>query len=66
MNDTIEELVDELEKTAARLREGDLEQAEAAALVEKCAELANRVGGQLERDARTAAGGGVPGQEQLL
>ena len=66
MNDTIEALVDELEKTAARLREGNLEQAEAAALVEKCAELANRVGGQLERDARTAAGGGVPGQEQLL
>jgi hypothetical protein len=69
MNDnatTIDELVDELERTATRLRGGDLDQAEAAALVERCAELANRVGSQLERDARTAAAGGVPGQEQLL
>jgi hypothetical protein len=70
MNDeratTIEELVDELERTAKRLRTGDLEQGEAATLVERCADLANRVGSQLERDARTAAGGGVPGQEQLL
>jgi hypothetical protein len=65
MNDTIEELVAELERAAARLREGDLEQAEAAELVERCADLANRVGGRLERDARTAAGG-APGQEQLL
>jgi hypothetical protein len=63
---TIEELVAELERTAARLRQGDLEQGEAATLVERCADLANRVGGQLDRDARTAAGGGVPGQEQLL
>jgi hypothetical protein len=66
MNETIEELVAELERAAARLREGDLEQSEAAELVERCAELANRVGSRLERDARTAAGGGAPGQEQLL
>ena len=66
MNETIEQLVGELERTAARLREGELEQGEAATLVERCADLANRVGSQLERDARTAAGGGVPGQEQLL
>ncbi|MEA2478452.1 MAG: hypothetical protein QOJ07_374 [Thermoleophilaceae bacterium] len=65
--ETIEEIVLELEQTAARLREGRLEQDEAAALVERCADLANRVGGRLERDAReAAAGGGAPGQEQLL
>ena len=65
-NVTIDELVAELEQTAARLRQGDLDQGEAAQLVERCAELANRVGAQLERDAREAAAGEQPGQEQLL
>jgi hypothetical protein len=63
---TIDELVAELEQAAARLRQGDLEQGEAAQLVERCADLANRVGAQLERDAREAAAGEQPGQEQLL
>jgi hypothetical protein len=62
----IDELVAELEQTAARLRAGGLEQGEAAALVEKCAEFAGRVGSELEREARAGAGGGQPGQEQLL
>jgi hypothetical protein len=62
----IEELVAELEATAARLRQGELEQGEAAALVERCAELAGRIGSQLEREARSAPGGTTPGQEQLL
>ena len=66
VNATIEELVSELEQTAVRLRQGDLEQGEAAQLVERCADLANRVGAQLERDARDAAAGEQPGQEQLL
>ena len=69
MNDTptgIDELVAELEAIAARLREGELEQGQAAALVERCADLANRIGGQLEREARSAPGGDQPGQEQLL
>jgi hypothetical protein len=64
---TMDELVDELERIATRLKSGELEQAEAATLVERCAELANRIGGQLERDARVVASGGtLPGQEQLL
>ncbi len=64
---TMDELVAELEQTATRLRGGELQQQEAAALVERCAELANRIGGQLERDARLVASGGtLPGQEQLL
>ena len=63
----IEELVAELNQTADRLRDGTLEQGEAAELVEHCADLANRIGGQLERDARDAAAGTAqPGQEQLL
>jgi hypothetical protein len=65
---TIDELIAELERTAARLREGELDQGEAASLVERCAELANRVGSQLEADARAAASAAEPppGQEQLL
>jgi hypothetical protein len=69
MNDadpTIDELVTELERTANRLREGDLDQGQAAQLVERCAELANRVGAGLEREARDSAAGDAPGQEQLL
>nr|MBA3421632.1 exodeoxyribonuclease VII small subunit [Thermoleophilaceae bacterium] len=39
----------ELEEAAERLRSGDLDPDEAAALVERCAELAARTGGELER-----------------
>ena len=61
------DLVAQLEQTAARLRQGDLDREEAAALVERCADLANRVGAQLEREARDAASGeGSGAQEQLL
>jgi hypothetical protein len=69
MNDVpagIDELVTELERTAARLRAGELDQGEAAVLVERCAELAGRIGSQLEREARETPGGSAPGQEQLL
>ena len=65
-NPSIDELVGELERAAARLRQGDLDQGEAAQLVERCADLANRVGAQLEREARDSAAGEPPGQEQLL
>ena len=63
---TVDHLVAELEQAAARLRQGDLEQGEAAQLVERCADLANRVGAGLEREARDSAAGDAPGQEQLL
>ena len=66
MNPGIDELVAELEQTAARLRDGQLDQGEAAQLVERCADLANSVGAQLEREARASAAGDPPGQEQLL
>ena len=61
----IEQLVAELNQTADRLRDGSLDQGEAAELVERCADLAGRIGGRLERDARDAASG-QSGQEQLL
>jgi hypothetical protein len=58
-------LVEELESVAARLRSGDLEAGEAARLVERCAELAARVGGQLDAESK-AAEAPDSGQERLL
>jgi hypothetical protein len=54
----------ELERAAARLRGEELTPEEAADLVERCAEIAARVGAELER--RSAPEGSVPGQETLL
>ena len=59
-------LVAELEAAAARLRAGEIDADEAAALVERCAELAGEVGAELERRARAEAAEEPPGQEKLL
>jgi hypothetical protein len=56
----------ELEGAAERLRAGDLEADAAAALVERCAELAATLGGELDRAARAAAEPMPSGQETLL
>jgi hypothetical protein len=61
----LEELVQELEQAAGRLRSGELDSAEAADLIERCAEVAARLGGELESLARKGEGGS-PGQETLL
>jgi exonuclease VII small subunit len=62
----LEAAIDELERAAERLRAGDLDPDEAAALVEECAELAARVGTELDRAAREAAAEPPSGQETLL
>jgi exonuclease VII small subunit len=62
---SFQEIVDELERAAARLRSGELDAKEAADLVERCAELAARLGAELEAMARKGEGGS-PGQETLL
>ena len=62
----LESIARELEDAAGRLREQDLDADEAADLVERCAELANRAGQELEREARATPGGEQPGQETLL
>ena len=62
---TIEDLVQELESAAKELRGGELESAAAADLIERCAELAARLGGELEALARKGEGAS-PGQETLL
>jgi exonuclease VII small subunit len=62
---SLEDLVKELENAAGRLRSGELDSAEAADLIERCAELAARLGGELEALARKGEGSS-PGQETLL
>ena len=54
----------ELEELAARLRSGEIEAAEAAELVERCAELAQRIGTEI--DAHNRSAGEAEGQERLL
>jgi hypothetical protein len=62
----IDSLIDELEQTAARLRSGELDAADAADAVERCAELASQLGSELDLEARAATAGEPPGQEKLL
>ena len=63
----LDSLIAELEHAAAELRAGKTGTEEAAALVERCAELAARIGGELDRQARaTASDPEAAGQEKLL
>ena len=64
-NTNLQKLVEELEQAATQLRSGELESSQAADLIERCAELAARLGGELEALARKGEGGS-PGQETLL
>ena len=57
-------LAQELERVAARLRSEELAPAEAAELVEHCADLAARIGAEL--DAQSRAASEAEGQERLL
>jgi exonuclease VII small subunit len=61
---TLEQLADELEAVADRLRSGAVDYDEAAELVERCAELAGRLGAEVDAQARRA--GQTEGQERLL
>jgi hypothetical protein len=62
--DSVSALAEELEAVAERLRSGTLEQDDAATLVERCAELATRLGAEIDTRARVA--GEAEGQERLL
>jgi len=53
--DAFQHLADQLEQTAARLRDGELEPQEAARLVEECARLAGEAASELDRRVRAAA-----------
>ena len=62
----LDTLAKELEQLAERLRSGELTDDDAAAAVERCAELAARLGGELDSAARDAERGDLEGQERLL
>ncbi len=68
MSETLDELIRELEDSAARLRAGELDSAAAAEVVERCAELAGLVGAELDRVGRETEQDEDPaeGQERLL
>ena len=60
----LEELAAELEAVADKLRSDAIDGEEAADLVERCAELAQRIGSEIDARSRTA--GEAEGQERLL
>jgi hypothetical protein len=62
--DPLEELAAELETVAERLRSGGLDPDEAADHVQRCADLATRLGAELDERGRSA--GRLEGQERLL
>ena len=62
--DSVTALAEELESVAAPLRSGTREPDEAATPVERCAELAGRLGAEIDTRARVA--GEAEGQERLL
>ena len=64
MSERLEEVARELEQAAARLRAGALDADEAAELVERCAELAGRLGSEVDAEGRAATES--EGQERLL
>jgi hypothetical protein len=66
MSDRLDGLIGELETAAARLRSGELDSDEAAALVERCAELAAGIGTDLDAESRAASQAPAAGQERLL
>ena len=66
MTDELTGLVEELEATAARLRSGELDADAAAEAVERCAELAARIGSGLDAESRAASQAPAAGQERLL
>jgi hypothetical protein len=65
-HDTLDRLIDRLERAAEQLRSGELSADAAATLVEDCAALAAEAGAELERRARVAAEEPPPGQNRLL
>jgi exonuclease VII small subunit len=62
--ESLEDLATELESVAVRLRSGELAGDEAAELVQRSAELAARIGAEL--DARGRSADRLEGQERLL
>ena len=62
--DSLDALAEELESVADKLRSDAIDADEAADLVERCAEIAARLGAEIDARARSAAES--QGQERLL
>lgn len=62
----LDDAIERLQDAAAQLRSGELGLEEAAALVERCAQLAADLGHALDQEAREARAEPIPGQERLL
>jgi hypothetical protein len=60
------QISEQLDATARRLRESDVESEEATRLAGECAELASQAVAELDRLTRGSAGDAAPGQEELL
>ncbi|HEY5195541.1 MAG TPA: hypothetical protein VIJ51_00780 [Solirubrobacteraceae bacterium] len=65
-DDTLDGLIDRLDRAAEQLRSGELSSDAAASLVEDCALVATRTGAELDRRARAAVEEPLPGQDTLL
>jgi hypothetical protein len=61
---SLEQLTEELEAVAEKLRAGEVEPDQAADLVDRCAELAAQLGAEVDARARSATE--TEGQERLL
>jgi len=64
--DTLDRLIERLERAAEQLRSGDLSADAAATVVEDCAGAASQAAAELDRRARVAASEPIPGQDALL
>lgn len=62
----LDDAIEHLQAAADQLRTGELDADQAAALVERCAELAADISQALEQEARAARAEPLPGQETLL
>jgi hypothetical protein len=62
----LEAISQQLDATAARLRDGSVDSEEATRLAGECAELASQAVAELDRLARGSAYETAPGQEELL
>ncbi len=66
MSDELDAMIGSLEQVSERLRAGTIDDEEAAALVERCAELAADIGRELDRAARAGPEEEPAGQERLV
>jgi exonuclease VII small subunit len=63
---SLDDMIERLERAAEQLRSGELSSDAAATMVENCAALATQAAAELERLAREEDSAPAPGQDTLL